>query len=128
MENLCNTEEQRMKAKLGINELDWFYPSKYNGQLRKKQIYVDKTLLAWVEAEPGTEDVLHTHPNEQLGYVLQGRLEFKVGDIDKTIIFEPGDFWGFKSDFPHGIKVIEKAVFITLYTPPKDEKYAVKLG
>lgn len=116
-------------AMLGGESVKWFEPSKYQGRLRKKLVFMERTAIAVVNAEPGTGEELHTHDQEQMGYVLEGQVEFKVGTQGEEVTLGPGDFFGFAPGYPHGIRVLgdEPAVFITTYSPPKDVESGYRL-
>ena len=44
----------------------------------------DKMLMAYVDLEPHSVVAEHSHPHEQVGMVLQGRLVFTIGGADGT--------------------------------------------
>jgi len=52
----------------------------------------------------GQEVKMHEHEGDECGYVIDGRLEIKIGD--ETIELGPGDSVHFKATMPHGVKNI----------------------
>jgi quercetin dioxygenase-like cupin family protein len=80
--------------------------------IRRRIIKGDEIMLVLWELEPGTEIPLHKHPHEQMTHVIQGRVEFKVGE--ETKIVGPGDvcYIPYQSDMEHGVKVIGNEAFI----------------
>ena len=53
--------------------------------------------------EPGGHtDGVYTHEGEELGFVLQGRLELRVAD--KVYALDAGDSFSFRSELPHGYR------------------------
>jgi transcriptional regulator with XRE-family HTH domain len=46
-----------------------------------------------------SEDALHRHPGQELGFVISGRLEVRVGSA--VHVLEPGDSIAFDSTTPH---------------------------
>ena len=48
-------------------------------------------MLSVVHLEPGSEVLEHSHPHEQMGMLVEGRLEFTIGGV--TRLLGPGDIW-----------------------------------
>lgn len=65
-----------------------------------------------------TGRVMLTHEGEEIGIVLEGRLEVTVGDQCK--ILGVGDAYHFKSDQPHRFKAVgpNRCVVVSACTPP----------
>lgn len=63
--------------------------------LTKGQFGSSNLSITWVEGEPGSEQLMHAHPeNEQVYVIVQGRALMKVGDEEQqvaagTLIFVP---------------------------------------
>jgi len=60
--------------------------------------HLDKLMISLVEMEPHAVVQEHSHPHEQMGYMLSGQAEFFVGDQQRTI--GPGEMWR----IPGGVK------------------------
>lgn len=56
--------------------------------LGRRAVYLDKLMLTFVDFEPGIALPLHNHPHEQITLVLEGTLEFTLGD--ETHILQTG--------------------------------------
>jgi len=61
----------------------------------------------------------HTHPHEQVGYVLQGRFELAFDD-EKTII-EVGDTYYVPSNTLHGVVALEDGILLDVFTPQRED-------
>ncbi len=48
-------------------------------------------MLSFVLFQPGAVVEPHSHPHEQMGLLLEGELEFTIGDERKVL--RPGDMW-----------------------------------
>lgn len=69
-----------------------------------------------VVIEPGCEAELHTHDEEQMGYVVYGQCEFSDGKNTWTL--GPGDTYHARSGVPHGAKALgERCVIIDCFSP-----------
>lgn len=73
-----------------------------------------------VETEPGeaAQSELVSHPGEEYGFVIEGRLKVKLGD--QEFILEKGDSVRFDSSIPHRFINIgrTRAISIWASTPP----------
>jgi quercetin dioxygenase-like cupin family protein len=61
----------------------------------------ERLTMALVELEPGKPVPEHHHDNEQLGFVLRGEMEMKIGD--ETRLLHPGDTYVIPSEMPHAV-------------------------
>jgi quercetin dioxygenase-like cupin family protein len=58
------------------------------------------------ELPEGTEEDVHMHGDEeQMGYILEGSLEFVVAGGHRKILHE-GDVWYCPADVPHGARAV----------------------
>ena len=69
--------------------------------------------------EKGAVGTPHTHPHEQVGYVLQGRFELTLGN-DKTML-EVGDTYYVPSNTVHGVVALEDGVLLDVFTPQRQD-------
>jgi quercetin dioxygenase-like cupin family protein len=80
----------------------------------------ERLTLGVVELEPNAVVPEHRHDHEQLGMVLQGSLEFRVGDRSRHL--GPGGTWRIPSNVPHEVRVgSEGAVVIDVFAPPRQD-------
>jgi quercetin dioxygenase-like cupin family protein len=68
----------------------------------------------------------HRHDHEQLGMVLHGSLEFRVGDERRQL--GPGGTWKIPSNVPHEVKVgPEGAVVLDVFAPVRQDWGGIEL-
>jgi quercetin dioxygenase-like cupin family protein len=80
----------------------------------------ERVSLAVVELDPGAVAREHSHPHEQLGLVLRGRMRFRVGDETKEL--EPGEMWTIPSNVPHEATAgPDGAVVIDIFAPVRED-------
>ena len=80
----------------------------------------ERLTLAIVELDPGAVVAEHAHENEQLGLVLQGSMDFRIGDEKRVV--GPGETWTIPSNTPHeAVAGPEGAVVIDVFAPPRDD-------
>jgi quercetin dioxygenase-like cupin family protein len=61
----------------------------------------------------------HAHDNEQVGVVLSGKMELRVGD--ESEILTAGDGYFVPGGMTHSVKIFEKTEVIDTFSPPRDE-------
>lgn len=62
----------------------------------------------------------HTHPNEQMGFMISGRATFTIGDEEKTL--GPGEFFCIPGGVRHRVVPVDGPVqVIDAFYPIRDE-------
>ncbi|MDQ3822843.1 MAG: cupin domain-containing protein [Actinomycetota bacterium] len=81
--------------------------------------------LSVVELDPGAVVAEHRHPNEQLGIVVRGSMDFRVGEERREL--GPGGTWLIPADTPHAATAgPDGAVVIDVFSPPRDDWKALE--
>lgn len=76
--------------------------------------------LSYVDIPAGGVVDWHSHPNEQLGVMIQGRAIFFVGDEEKTL--GPGEFYIIPGGVRHRVVALnEPVVALDVFYPIRDE-------
>lgn len=73
--------------------------------------------------EPGWKGTRHSHPEEQLVYVVRGRLQIKVGD--SSFEAAPGDSFIVPGGMEHEASALEESEVLDIFSPFRDD-YAPK--
>ena len=61
----------------------------------------------------------HSHPNEQTGYILSGRIRVLTRDSRHEL--DPGDTYAIPANIEHSIEIIEDAEEVQVFTPPRED-------
>ncbi|MDY6323273.1 MAG: cupin domain-containing protein [Succinivibrio sp.] len=69
--------------------------------------------------EKGGVGAMHSHPHEQVTYVLSGKFEFTIGD-EKHVV-TAGDTLHKLPNVKHGCVCLEKGVLIDVFTPQRED-------
>jgi quercetin dioxygenase-like cupin family protein len=85
------------------------------GIRQKTLVHGEKTLMVEFRLEGGRTLPDHSHPYEQTGYLVSGRLTLRIGD--EIFDTRPGDAWCIPADAVHGAQVLEDAVAIEVFAP-----------
>jgi len=84
-----------------------------------KHITGERSQLCLIRLDPG-ETTDHSHPQEQIGYILSGQVEVFIGEERK--ILGPGEGYHIPGGVRHGFRVGDAPVeYIEIFAPPKEE-------
>ena len=64
--------------------------------------------------------VSHSHPHEQITYVLSGKMRFETGS-GETKTIEAGDFAVFAPNETHGGVAVENSVALDAFSPARED-------
>ncbi len=77
-------------------------------------------MLSVVTFEPHSVVPDHSHPHEQMGVMVSGRLEFTVGGI--TRVLGPGDSWRIPGGVVHRVRALDgPAVALDVFHPVRED-------
>ncbi|EOV0101570.1 TPA: cupin domain-containing protein [Vibrio vulnificus] len=89
------------------------------GISRKVLAHSDNMMSVEVHFETGAIGAMHSHPHEQLTYVLSGEFEFTIGDEKKIV--KTGDTMYKEPNIEHGCVCLEAGVLIDTFTPMRKD-------
>jgi quercetin dioxygenase-like cupin family protein len=69
--------------------------------------------------DQGAVGALHSHPHEQVGFVVSGRFEFTLSGV--TSVLSAGDSYYVPSGLVHGVKTLEAGVLLDVFTPQRED-------
>ena len=90
-----------------------------DGVYRKTLIYNDSLMLCHFTLEKNAIIPLHSHKENQIGYVIRGKIKFQTKDIE--FIAKEGDSYVFDSNEKHGALILENAEIIDVFNPSRDD-------
>ncbi len=89
-----------------------------NDRLSRRLITADRIMLAHVYLKKGCVVPKHSHENEQLTYILEGALRFRVGDDGaEEIVVRAGEV----SNLPHEAHALEDTLDVDVFSPPRED-------
>jgi quercetin dioxygenase-like cupin family protein len=102
-----------------VQASDVGYVTALPGIARKTLVYGEKTLMVQFLLEKGATLPLHSHPYEQTGYLVSGRMVLTIGG--RSVEVGPGDSWCIAEGVEHGAEVREDAVAIEVFAPVRPD-------
>jgi quercetin dioxygenase-like cupin family protein len=91
----------------------------FPGVVRRTLTAGDRMMLVEVTLEDGAIVPTHTHPHEQTGYLVSGRMLFELADDRREL--GPGDCWLVPSGEPHQVTALSACVVVDIFSPPREE-------
>jgi quercetin dioxygenase-like cupin family protein len=88
----------------------------------RRLIWGDRIMLAHVYLKKGCVVPKHQHENEQVTYLLEGRMRFWLGDDQtETVLVEAGDVLVIPSNLPHRAEALEDSLDVDIFCPPRQD-------
>ena len=91
------------------------FVSPVEGIEMKTLVYGEKSLLARFHLAKGSELPIHSHPHEQTGFLISGKMTLYIDQEPFPV--EPGDSWSIPGDVEHRVDVMEDSVAIEVFSP-----------
>ncbi len=89
------------------------------GLTRRVLAYNDKLFLAEHRMVKGWAGAMHSHPHDQVVYVVRGHL--KVSCQGKSFELRAGDTFAIRGGVQHGASAIEDSLVIDVFTPCRED-------
>jgi quercetin dioxygenase-like cupin family protein len=78
-----------------------------------------KMMLVEVHFQAGAVGAEHSHPHEQVAYVVRGRVTFSLSG--QKFEMSAGDSILIPGDVVHGVVAIEESVLLDTFAPPRED-------
>lgn len=90
------------------------------GVQRKVLSYSENIMSVELHFEKGAIGALHSHPHEQIGYIISGSLIYKEeGQEDKVL--KAGDTYYVAPNVEHGVVALEETMLFDVFTPMRKD-------
>lgn len=103
-----------------VNNSDKEYNNLGGGVRRKVLAYSDNIMNVELLFDEGAKGDMHSHPHEQIGYVIEGKLIFhEEGCPDVTLC--AGDTYIVAPNVSHGIDCVTNVKLLDIFTPMRED-------
>ena len=110
------------KSKTTFYRWDSMKKERVSDMLERRLITGDRMMLAHVYLKKGCIVPKHSHENEQLTYILEGALKFKIGDDGaEEITVRAGEVLLIPSNVPHMAEALEETLDVDVFSPPRQD-------
>ena len=90
--------------------------------LDRRLITGDRMMLAHVYLKKGCIVPKHQHENEQLTYILEGALRFRIGaDGQQVVVVSAGEVLHIPSNVWHEAEALEDTLDVDIFDPPRQD-------
>jgi quercetin dioxygenase-like cupin family protein len=110
------------KSEVSFYRWDSMKKERVSDMLERRLITGDRMMLAHVYLKKGCIVPKHSHENEQLTYILEGALKFKIGeDGAEEIVVSAGEVLLIPSNVPHMAEALEETLDVDIFSPPRQD-------
>jgi len=93
-----------------------------NPLISRSLITGERAMLAHVYLKKGAVVPMHSHDNEQITYVIEGALRFRIGDGGPDgLVVRTGEVLHLPSNVPHEAEALEDTIDVDVFTPPRQD-------
>jgi quercetin dioxygenase-like cupin family protein len=95
---------------------------KVSDMLDRRLITGDRMMIAHVYLKKGCVVPKHRHENEQITYILEGALRFKLGEEQNVeVTVSAGEVLHIPSNLPHEALALEDTLDVDVFSPPRQD-------
>ncbi len=95
------------------------YSEPVPGIQMKTLVHGEKSLMTRFHLKKGAQLPAHSHPHEQTGYLVSGKIILHIGEESHGV--SPGGSWCIAGGVEHRAQVIEDAVAIEVFSPVRED-------
>lgn len=89
------------------------------GVSRKVLAHSDNMMVVEIHFQQGGIGTPHTHPHEQVTYIISGKFRFTNDGETKDV--GPGDTLRFEPNTEHGTLCLEEGYLVDIFTPSRQD-------
>lgn len=90
-----------------------------SGVHRRTMATTDEAMLCEFFLERGACVPDHGHVNDQVGYVVYGKLEMTIGKT--VLVLNPGDSYAIPGGVRHSARALQDTLAIDVFSPPRND-------
>jgi len=95
------------------------YQSVAPGIIMRTLCFGSTTLMSEFRLLQGHVLPMHSHPQEQTGYLISGHIALTIGDETHDVV--PGDSWCIAGGVEHGAQVLQDSVAVEVFSPLRED-------
>ena len=102
-----------------VNPADSEQVKMATGIYRRTMGTTDEAMLCEFLLERDAVVPPHSHKNDQVGYVVYGKVEFTIGS--ETRICEQGHSYAIPGGVVHSLKALKDTLLVDVFSPPRED-------
>jgi quercetin dioxygenase-like cupin family protein len=93
-----------------------------NPLLGRRYVSGESVMLAQIYLAKGCIVPKHSHENEQITWVLEGRMRLTLGEDESQVVeLGPGDVLHIPAHVPHSAEALEDTLDVDAFAPPRSD-------
>ena len=88
-----------------------------NDKIERRVISGDQGMIVWWKLKAGARAASHQHPHEQIVWMLKGRMDFRIGSDQRSMI--AGDIAVIPGNIEHEGFFPEDTEVVDVFAPPR---------
>ena len=91
----------------------------FDGVKRQNLARGEKTHMVKLIFGKGSVVPVHSHSQEQTGYLIKGKIVLTIDGVEHEI--DEGDSWSIGGNVSHGAAMTEDSVAVEIFSPPRED-------
>ena len=92
------------------------------GTITRRLLAAERMMIAQIVLKKGDDVPRHSHHNEQITYVLTGKLRMLLGEHgEREIIVAAGEVLVIPPNVPHSALALEDTLDVDVFSPPRED-------
>ena len=89
--------------------------------IHRRVISGEQAMVAHIYLKKGAVVPMHSHHNEQVTYLLEGRLKFWIGEEEDEMVLGAGEVLHIPPHVPHAAEALEDCLDVDVFAPPRQD-------
>jgi quercetin dioxygenase-like cupin family protein len=99
-----------------IADLPW---ERINDKIQRRVLAGSNGMIVWWKLKAGASAAAHSHPHEQIVWMLKGRMDFRMGNERRSMI--EGDVAVIAGNVEHEGFFPEDTEVVDIFAPPRED-------
>lgn len=108
-----------MPALTGFGAFDDIPAERISDKITRRTLSGEQGMMVWWEMKAGAHAAAHSHPHEQLVWIVRGKMDFRIGDERR--VMGPGDVAVIPGGVEHEGWFPEDALELDVFAPPRED-------
>jgi len=108
-----------MSIMKGFHALRELPEEKVTDKISRRVLIGEKEMIVWWSMKAGAHAAAHRHPQEQMFWMISGRMDFRLGGERRTC--RPGDLGVIPGGVEHEAWFVEDTEVIDVFAPPRED-------
>ena len=92
------------------------------GSITRRMISGEQAMIAQIVLRKGDTVPRHSHHNEQLTYVITGKLRLRLGEQgEREVVVAAGEVLVIPPNLPHSAEALEDTLDVDVFSPPRED-------